>query len=63
MAKKLVAFLAGAALASAWWSVVVWPEHTETAPIGPRWATPIFVTVIVGLMIIATMYQHWEDKP
>lgn len=63
MAKKLVAFLAGAARASAWWSAVVWPEHTGTAPMGPRWALPIVTTVIVGLMIIDTIHRHWDDKP
>lgn len=56
LARYVVSFLWGAALASAWWAAAVF-GHGEAAVL---WAAPIFATIGSGLGVGAVFAKHWN---
>lgn len=60
MAKKLLATLFGAGVASAWWSLTLWDSELDKG--GNRWTLPVFITVIAVLVVTIAIIDHWDDK-
>ena len=61
VAKKLMSFLVGVGLASAWWSMTVWPDwkgdNVSPYPLIPIGATFVFLIVAAFQLTI-----HWDDR-
>ena len=60
MAKKLVSFLVGVLISSAWWSIAVWPPNEDGKPYG--WPIiPVFATIAFVILLVVVVIYHWDD--
>lgn len=51
----------GAAVASAWWSITVWPPRTEAGD-QPLMVIPVLATLALLLVSAWAIVTHWHDK-
>jgi hypothetical protein len=58
LARIVVAWLCGAAFASAWWSLTVSPHLTGHA----EFCIPVFVTIIMVALTFMVFPAYWDDK-
>ena len=59
LVRKILAFLLGALLASAWWQAAVFHYNSNGFS---EWAIPVLVTVFSVIVIGINLIEHESDK-
>ena len=59
MTKQIVAYLAGAAFASAWWVVPFIPTSEDWGNL--KFAIPVIATIAMGFLAGYFFVEHWDD--
>ena len=64
MAKKLVSFVVGVLVSSAWWSIAVWPPWGDRQPgeFYPWPIIPALATIAFAVLAMSQVVVHWNDK-